>query len=77
MYPTCYLHDSRSRAKSAIYIAAGCQHKIVIYTAAIQEPNLLYARLSCISIYVFHTGIYVNNHFIRTDDSRVYSRFGS
>ena len=33
-----YLHASRSRVKSAIYIAAGCIHKTVIYTAAIQDP---------------------------------------
>ena len=61
----CYLHGSRSRAKSVIYIAAGCIHRllftrqpfksqlgylhccrvyiheIVIYTAAVQEPNQL------------------------------------
>ena len=37
-----YLHGSRSRAKSAIYIAAVCIQKIVIYTAAVQEPNRLY-----------------------------------
>ena len=36
-----YLHGSRSIAKSAIYIAAGCIHKTVIYTAAIQEPTRL------------------------------------
>ena len=37
MYQNCYLHGSRSRAKSAIYTAAGCQHQIVIYTAAVPE----------------------------------------
>ena len=60
-----YLHGSRSRAKSVIYIAAGCTHRllftrqsfksqlgyihccrvyiheIVIYKAAVQEPNRL------------------------------------
>ena len=41
----CNLHGSRSRAKSAIYIAAGCMHKTVIYTAAIQEPTRLYTLL--------------------------------
>ena len=40
-----YLHGNRSRAKSAIYIAAGCIHKTVIYTAAVQEPNRLYTLL--------------------------------
>ena len=40
-----YLHGSRSRGKSAIYIAAGCIHKTIIYTAAIQEPNRLYTML--------------------------------
>ena len=37
IYPNSYLPGSRSRAKSALYTAAGCQHKIVIYTAAVQE----------------------------------------
>ena len=69
VYQNCYLQGSRSRAKSAIYIAAGgyikllftlqpfksqigyihcCWvyiHKIVIYTAAVQEPNRLYTLL--------------------------------
>ena len=40
-----YLHGSHSRAKSAINIAAGCIQKIVIYTAAVQEPNRLYTSL--------------------------------
>ena len=40
-----YLHGSRSRAKSAIYIAAGYIHKAVIYTAAIQKPNRQYTLL--------------------------------
>ena len=31
-------HGSHSRAKSAIYIFAGCIHKIVFYTAVVQEP---------------------------------------
>ena len=33
----CYLHGSRSRAKSAIYTAAACQHQIVIYTEGVPE----------------------------------------
>ena len=36
---------TRSRANSDIYTAAVCPHKIVIYTAAIQEPNRLYTLL--------------------------------
>ena len=37
VYKNCYLHGSRSGAKSAIYIAAGCIHKAAIYTASIQS----------------------------------------
>ena len=44
-----YLHGSHSRAKSAVYIAAGCI-KIVIYTAAVQEPNRLYTFLPGVCI---------------------------
>ena len=46
VYKNLYLHGSRSRARSAIYIADGCIQKIVIYTAAVQEPNRLYILLS-------------------------------
>ena len=45
VYKNRNLHGSRSRAKSAIYIAAGCIHKTVICTAANQEPNRLYTLL--------------------------------
>ena len=41
------------KSKSAIYTAAGCQHKIIIYTTAVQEPNRwhrLYTRLQCVHI---------------------------
>ena len=49
IYPNGYLHDSRSRAKLVICTVAGCQHKIAIYTAAVQEPNrLLYTWLPCV-----------------------------
>ena len=44
-----YLHGSRSRGDSALYIAAG-SHIIVIYTAAVQEPNRLYILLSGVYI---------------------------
>ena len=39
MYQNGYVHGSPSRflAKSAIYTAAGCQHVIAIYTAAVPE----------------------------------------
>ena len=50
IYSNAYLHGSRSRAKSIIYTAAGCQHKIVIYTAAVKELNRLYTRLPGVSI---------------------------
>ena len=50
-----YLHGSRSRAKSAIYIAAGCIQKIVIYTAAVQEPNRLYTLLPGVYIKLLFT----------------------
>ena len=52
MYQNGYLHGSRSRglAKSAIYTAAGCQHKIAIYTAAVPEPIQIYTRLPCVHV---------------------------
>ena len=39
MYQNGYVHGSPSRfsAESAIYTAAGCQHIITIYTAAVPE----------------------------------------
>ena len=50
MYQNGYLHGSPSifSAKSAIYTAAGCQHKIAIYTAAFPEPFQLYTGLPCV-----------------------------
>ena len=56
VYPNVYLHGSRSRAKLAIYMAAGCQHKIVIYSAAVQEPNRLYILLLCVLIKCYLNG---------------------
>ena len=52
MYQNRYLHGSRSRgsAKSAIYTAAGCQHKIAIYTAAVPKPILICTRLPWVHI---------------------------
>ena len=52
MYQNGYIHGSPSRfsAKSAIYTAAGCQHKIAIYTTAVPEPIQIYTRLSCVHI---------------------------
>ena len=52
MYQNGYLHGSLSifLAKSAIYTAAGCQHKNAIYTAAFSEPFQLYTRLPCVHI---------------------------
>ena len=49
-YQNGYLHGSPSRfsAKSAIYTAAGCQHKIAINTAAVPEPIQIYTRQPCI-----------------------------
>ena len=37
-YKNCYLHGSRSSAKSAVIHCCWCIIKIVIYTAAVQEP---------------------------------------
>ena len=52
MYQNGYLHGSPSRfsAKSAIYTAVGCQHKIAIYKAAVPEPIQIYTRLPCVHI---------------------------
>ena len=49
-YQYGYLHGNPSRfsAKSAIYTAAGCQHKIAIYTATVSEPIQIYTRQPCI-----------------------------
>ena len=51
-YQNGYLHGCPSRfsAKSAIYTAAGCQHKIAIHTAAVPERIQIYTRLPCVHI---------------------------
>ena len=51
-----HLDGSRSRAKSAIYVAAGCIRKNVIYTAAVQEPNRLYTLLPGVFIKMLFKG---------------------
>ena len=43
------------KSQKAIYIAAGCIHKTVIYTAAIQEPTRLYTLLQ---VYIHEIVIY-------------------
>ena len=57
MYQNDYLHGSPSRfsAKSAIYTATGCQHKIAIYTAAVLDPIQIYTRLPCVHIKMLFT----------------------
>ena len=53
IYQNGYFHGSHSRGstKSAIYMAAGCQHKIAIYKAALPEPiRYTYTRLPYIHI---------------------------
>ena len=47
----CYLHGSRSRANSDIYMVAVCPHKLVIYMAAIQEQNTCCQVYTKIAIY--------------------------
>ena len=57
MYQNGYLHGSPSRfsAKSAIYTAAGCQHKIALYTAAVPERIQMYTRLPFVHIKLLFT----------------------
>ena len=91
MYQNGYLHGSHSRgsAKSAIYTAAGCQHKIAIYTAAIPEPIQIYTRLPCVHIkslftrqpfktqigymYIHCSRVYTKNCYLHGSRSRVKS----
>ena len=50
MYQNGYLHGSPSKvsAKSAIYMATGCQHIIAIYTAAVPEQiQTIYTAAVC------------------------------
>ena len=55
MYHNDYLHGSPSRfsAKSAIYTAVGCQHKI--YTAAVPERIQIYTAAMCPHIIAIYT----------------------
>ena len=58
MYQNGYLHGSPSRfsAKSAIYTAAGCQHIIAIYTAAVPEQiQTIYTAAVCAHKIAFYT----------------------
>ena len=57
MYQNGYLQGSPPRfsAKSAINTAAGCQHKIAIYKAAVPEPIQIYihgCRVSTLNRYL-------------------------
>ena len=62
VYKNRHLLGSRSRANSAIYIAARCTHKTVICTAAIQEPNRLYTLLPAgDSAHLRLYFVYINN----------------
>ena len=88
MYQNGYLHGSPSifLAKLAIYAAAGCQHKIAIYTAAFPEPFQLYTRLPCVHIkslftrqpfksqigYIHCCRVYTKNRYLH--DSRSLSK---
>ena len=78
MYQNCYLHASPSRfsAKSAIYTAAGCRHKIAIYTAAVTEQIQIYTRLPCVKsfksliAYIHCCRVYTQNRYLHGSLSR-------
>ena len=57
MYQNGYVHGSPSRfsAKSAIYTAAGCQHIIAVYTAAIPEQ---FQTIYMAAVYLHKIAIY-------------------
>ena len=58
MYQNGYLHGSPSKfsAKSALYTAAGCQHIIAIYTAAVPEQiQTIYTAAVCPHKIVIYT----------------------
>ena len=58
MYQNGYVHGSPSRfsTKSAIYTAAGCQHIIAIYTAAVPEQfQTIYTAVVCLHKIVIYT----------------------
>ena len=45
----------KAQPNSAIYTAAGCQIKIVIYTAAVRDLIQIYTGLSCVNIKLLFT----------------------
>ena len=58
MYQNGYVHGSPSNfsAKSAIYTAAGCQHTIAIYTAAVPEQiQTIYTAVVCLHKFAIYT----------------------
>ena len=58
MYQNDYVHDSPSRfsAKSTIYMAAGCQQKIAIYTTAVPEQfQTIYTAVVCLHKIAIYT----------------------
>ena len=82
MYQNGYVHGSPSRfsAKSAIYTAAGCQHIIAIYTAAVPEQfQTIYTAAVCLHkiaiytaaiqepnrLYILQPGVYIKLLFTR------------
>ena len=86
-----YLHGSplRFSAKLAIYTAAGCQHKIAMYTATVQEPNrLLFIAAGCIHKTVSYTaagrgyihgcrmGVHVSKWLFTRQPFKIHSQIG-
>ena len=89
LYQNRYLHGGRSRgsAKSAIYTAARCQHKIAIYTAPIPEPIQIYTRLPCVHIkslftrqpqigYIHCCRVYTKNRYLHGSQLAIYITAG-
>ena len=58
MYQNGYVHGSpsKSSAKSAIYTAAGCQHMIASYTAAVPEQ---FQTIYTAAVYLHKIAIYM------------------
>ena len=89
MYQNGYLHGipSRFSANSAIYTAAGYQHKIAIYTTAVPEQIQIYPRMPCVHIkslftrqtfksqigYIHCSRVYTKNRYLHGSRSRVKS----
>ena len=83
----CVLFPSFFHMGAAIYRAAGCQHKIAIYTAAVPEPIQIYTRLPCVHIkslftrhpfktqigYIHCSRVYPKNCYLHGSRSRVKS----